>query len=394
MEPSVSQEETVVSRPDGAPPSSEGREPAPANGVRGKRGILLAVASLLVLGLVGLAYWFLFVRGIVYSDDARIDGDLVDVAPRLNGAIVALHAREGQTVAKGQVLFQLDDSSLVAIMERAKADVAAAEARLAMAHASNAKALHGPRAAEVRIALAAKESVDAAAHLAVSEWERTKALSDRQLLTGAERLRVQTALEQAKRAQAEAANRLKLLNEGTRSEDVAEARANVERAQADLAAARSSELQAQVNLNYAKVHAPFAGIVVRKWRDPGATVAAGTPVLTLLDPSSLHVSANIDEKDLGDVALGDRVDVSVDAYPDVRLTGRVSAILRATNSKFGLIPSEGVSGTFIKVAQRVPLLVALDPSDVPLNLGPGLSVEIRVHEGSAAKTGAAEAARD
>jgi len=395
----VSQEETVPSNPDEPRPATAPQPGVTASsdggtGRRTRRGLLLAIGSLLALGVIGLAYWFFFVRGIVYSDDARIDGTLVDVAPRIQGVILALHAMEGETVARGQTLFELDDTTLVVALERARADVAAAAANLAVANAANAKALHGPRAAEIRIALAAKESADASVHLAISEWERARALSDKHMLSGAERLRVQTALEQAKKTQAEAADRLRLLDEGTRSEDMAGARANVERAQADLAAARASETQAQVNLDYAKVHAPFAGTVVRKWRDAGATVAAGTPVLTILDPSSLHVSANIDEKDLAEVAVGDRVDVSIDAYSGVRLTGRVQAILRATNSQFGLIPSEGVSGTFIKVAQRVPLRITLDHPHAPLDLGPGLSVEIKIRKGSATKQQPAEASRE
>jgi membrane fusion protein (multidrug efflux system) len=106
------------------------------------------------------------------------------------------------------------------------------------------------------------------------------------------------------------------------------------------------------------------------------------PVISMFDPSTLRVDANIEEKDLVDVAIGDTADVSVDAYPSLRLHGRVTEILRATNSEFSLIPAEGVSGTFIKVTQRVPLRIALT---VPpeLALGPGLSVEVRIRSGTA-----------
>jgi multidrug resistance efflux pump len=96
----------------------------------------------------------------------------------------------------------------------------------------------------------------------------------------------------------------------------------------------------------------------------------------------LRVDANIEEKYLQDIAIGDKVDISVDAYPALHLQGRLMQILRATNSEFSLIPAEGVSGTFIKVTQRVPLRISVTaPADLPL--GPGLSVEVRIYSGTA-----------
>jgi membrane fusion protein (multidrug efflux system) len=110
---------------------------------------------------------------------------------------------------------------------------------------------------------------------------------------------------------------------------------------------------------------------------------ASQPIISMFDPATLRVDANIEEKYLHDVAVGDEVEISVDAYPSLHLKGRVAEILRATNSQFSLIPAEGVSGTFIKVTQRVPLRITVSvPSD--LALGPGLSVDVRIRIGSAA----------
>jgi len=110
---------------------------------------------------------------------------------------------------------------------------------------------------------------------------------------------------------------------------------------------------------------------------------ASQPVISMFDPATLRVDANIEEKYLHDVAVGDEADISVDAYPALQLKGRVTEILRATNSEFSLIPAEGVSGTFIKVTQRVPLRIAVAaPPD--LALGPGLSVEVKIRIGSTA----------
>jgi len=108
-------------------------------------------------------------------------------------------------------------------------------------------------------------------------------------------------------------------------------------------------------------------------------VPMGKSVYTLFNPSTLNISANIEEKQLGKIDIGNPVDISVDAYPNVKLTGRVEKITSAANSEFSLIPSEGVSGTFIKVAQRVQIKIYLDDIPPDLNLGPGLSVEVSIH---------------
>ena len=201
-------------------------------------------------------------------------------------------------------------------------------------------------------------------------------------------------MKASQRGLLEAEARLKLLRSGTRTEDLAAAKAQVDSAKARLSAATAAVAQAKVNIERCTIKAPFAGIVAREWRQRGATVAPGTPVLTLLDPATLHVAANIDERDLDQVQPGDAVAISVDAFRNVQLHGHVETILRATNSKFGLIPSEGVSGTFIKVTQRVPLRITLEGLPPDLELSPGLSVEVRIRADSATPAPTALSARD
>jgi membrane fusion protein (multidrug efflux system) len=346
---------------------------------RGLFRILLAVTALALVAAAGGVYYRLYLWGIVYSDDARVDANLVDIAPDVAGTVRRLAVHEGDKVARGEFLFALDTTPLEAALARAEAEAGQAEAQVAIAEAEHARALHGPRAAEIRIAEAARERASAQAKLASTQWERTRALYEKSVVTEAESERVQAGLETAERELSEAENRLQLVRSGTRAEEIAATKARVAAAQANLAAARSAVSQARINVERCRIEAPFAGIVVREWREAGATVAPGTPVLTLLDPSTLHVSANIDEKDLGKVSVGDRVSIAIDAFSGEQLQGHVDTILRATNSKFGLVPAEGVSGTFIKVAQRVPLRIGLDTIPNNLLLSPGLSVEVRIH---------------
>jgi membrane fusion protein (multidrug efflux system) len=340
-----------------------------------------ALLFLLVTAILVFVYWFIFMRGKVFSDDARIDGDLVDLAPQIPGVLLKVIPVEGSRVEKGQLLFELDTALLQSSLQKAEADAVSSRALLGVAQAQYDKAINGPLKDEIRIAQADAGKAAAALHLAELTWKRYDALYKREALSAVDHDRAQEALKNAQDTYKAAVNRLSLIEQGTRSEDLAAARANLEVKKAELQASEARLAQARINLGYAMVSAPFSGVVVRKWRDPGATLAAGTPVLTLLDPSSLHVSANIDEKYLHRVAVGDKVDISVDAYPGLKLTGHLREILRATNSQFSLIPSEGTSGTFIKVAQRVPLHISID-SKTTLPLGPGLSVEVEIHTGS------------
>jgi len=352
--------------------------------------IKLAAGMVLALAATAFLYWLAVMRGTVYSDDARIDGDLVDMAPQVSGTLQEIKVREGERVTSGQVLFALDQRALEAAAAKAQADLESAQAGLNMAQAQSDKAAHGPLADEIRAARALAQRAQAQLELADVEWSRIKAMYEKGEASTSERDRASTAGQSAQQSFQEAKSRLDLLQAGTRSEDLAAAQANLEQKQAALDAARATLNQVKINLDYAVVKAPFAGVVVRRWRDPGAMLAAGTPVLTLLNPATLRVRANVEEKDLAEVKLDAPVDISIDAYPRLRLQGRVYQILQATNDRFSLVPSEGVSGTFIKVAQRVPILISFAaPSH--LDLGPGLSVEVRIHDRPAAesKTGAA-----
>ena len=153
-------------------------------------------------------------------------------------------------------------------------------------------------------------------------------------------------------------------------------------AQSRIGEATAAIVSSRSDLARCFVKAPFDGWVVRRWLDPGSMPLIAQPVVSLFDPATLRVDANIEEKYLGEVAVGDTADITVDAFPGLHLEGRVKEILRATNSQFSLMPAEGVSGTFIKVTQRVPLRLAVT-APPNLTVGPGLSVDVKIRVGSA-----------
>ena len=341
--------------------------------------ISLAVLLLLFMGLGAVVYWYYFMRGIVFSDDARFGGDLVDIAPQINGNIEEIRFLEGDKVKKDQIMFILEKKALTEALNRAEAEVQSAEADLLMAKAQDEKTLQGSRPEEIRMAEAVERKAAAALKQAADDLKRFEALYNGSVIPESKLDQNKTRYEEAKRAHEEAVHHLTLVKKGSRKEDVLSASAKVKMKEARLTVAKAAVRQAQINLDYAEVRAPCDGLVVRKWASVGSMVTMGRSVYTVFNPATLNVNANIEEKQLGKIAIGNPVDISVDAYPDVKLTGKVEKITQAANSEFSLIPSEGVSGTYIKVAQRIQIKIHLDDIPPELNVGPGLSVEVSIH---------------
>jgi membrane fusion protein (multidrug efflux system) len=343
--------------------------------------ILLGIAILVVIAVGVFGYWFFFMRGIVFTDDARFAGHLVDLAPEINGTITDVPVHEGLFVHRGTVVFQLDPAILQAALSQAEAALVSARANLASSEAKYEKAVNGSRPEEIKAAEATSRRLQNEEELTRLNFERTQTLYKQGTTSQDDLDRARTTYESARQSRENAVQNLTLVQQGSRKEDIDAARADMEVARSRVTEASAAIDTARSNLARVIVKAPFDGWVVRRWLDPGAMPLAAQPVVSMFDPATLRVDANIEEKYLHDVAIGDEADISVDAYPALHLKGQVTEILRATNSEFSLIPAEGVSGTFIKVTQRVPLRISVSaPSDFAL--GPGLSVEVKIHSGS------------
>jgi membrane fusion protein (multidrug efflux system) len=338
-------------------------------------------ALVLVLIAAGIfLYWLIFLRGIVSSDDARFSGYMIDLIPESSGILGAVEVRAGDRIKKGQKLFQLDPALFQAALAQSQAAVETAKGNLATAQARSEKAFNGARPEEVKAGAAIVARLKNEEDMALLEYNRQNSLLKKGVSTQNQLDRARTALNSAREARVGATENLLMLRKGSRKEDLDAAEADLQTARGRMAEAQAALERAQLVLDRSVVYAPFDGWVVRRWLDPGSMVQPGRPVLSIFDPSTLQVNANIEEKYLHKVKVGDPVEISVDAFPKLHLRGRLDEILLATNSQFSLIPAEGVSGTFIKVTQRIPLRISVQaPPDLPL--GPGLSVEIKVRVG-------------
>ena len=150
-------------------------------------------------------------------------------------------------------------------------------------------------------------------------------------------------------------------------------------AEARLGAAQASVAAAQLQLSYAVITAPAPGRVSKKTVEVGQLVSPGQSLMSLVDERDVWVVANMKETQLDDIAVGQAVEIEVDAYKGRTFTGRVESIQGATGARFALLPPDNATGNFTKVVQRIPVRIVLDrrSADAP-PLRPGMSVEVAI----------------
>jgi membrane fusion protein, multidrug efflux system len=351
------------------------RSTAPARvsiGVKIRR-VVLSVALVVVVG-VGLYTW-LSGGGTVSTDDAYTDGHPVATAPQIAGNVVELHAEDNQFVRKGDLLLVIDPRTYIAARDQAKAGLVLAQSQLASAEQSLAIAQtsYPAQLAEAKAAAAA-----AAADFAQAEENEHRQLS---LPAGATSQQdrddaVDAAnAARAKRDQAEAT----VAAANDVEAQIAAAEALVAERKAAVGQAAAALERANVDLSYTRMTAPADGWITDRGITLGSYVQPGTTMFSLVETRP-WIIANFKETQLDHIHPGQRVTISVDAYPDLRLTGHVDSIQQGSGSVFSAFPAENATGNFVKIVQRVPVKIiitgGLGPED-PLPLG--LSVEPVVH---------------
>ncbi len=324
--------------------------------------IRIAVA-LLVVGAAG-TWWTLrsggaaanalFASGTVEATDA----DLGFLRP---GRIDAVDVAEGTRVAPGARLARLDARELEAQVDAARAALAAAEARLAELNA-------GSRAQELAAARAAVDAATQRVAEAERDASRANTLFEGGAISRQAMQRAATMLDLARADLEQAEQRLALLREGPRAETIAAQRSVVEQARAQLALAEAT-------YGYAVIEAPFAGVVTTRHREPGEAVAAGTPVVTLLDPDDRWVRIYVREDAIGRVRLGANAEIRSDTYPERVYAGEVVFI--GTEAEF---TPRNVQTTEERTKLVYPVKVRIT-GDPELELKPGVPADVTILEG-------------
>jgi membrane fusion protein, multidrug efflux system len=337
---------------------------APKRGRRGGSRFLLLVV-LPIVAVVAGGYWWLSGGRYVTTDNAYIGAEKVMITSQVSGAVLRVDVVEGQHVAVGDKLFEIDPAPYRDALALAQGRVAAAKAgydNLRLSYKANEDQLRmGQEAVKVR----------------QSDFDRKSALLTQRAGTAVDLDNSAAALIQARQILAFVQQQL----ESARIKLGGALDAPLD-AFPDYMQARAQLEDAQRNLSNATILAPIAGVATQVPQiQLGRFIAAGAPVFAVIADRGLWVDANPKESDLTYVRSGLGATVTVDAFPDRTWRGKVGAIAPGTGAQFAILPPQNASGNWVKVVQRVPLRVEFDPDQDTSDLRAGMSAYVSIDTG-------------
>jgi membrane fusion protein (multidrug efflux system) len=346
------------------------------------RKIVLFVL-LAIIAFIGIKY-FVIGSSVESTDNAQLDADIVPVRASVPGYVDKVYFTDNQQVKKGDLLFTIGDVDLKARLAQAEAALENAKANL-LAVKSNAGAFSlNANASDFSSAASGQNVESAKARLTKNQedYKRMKNMFDQKAATQAQLDASKAELDIAKAQYDVALNQYK--SSSAQSKGVflqAEAQqAQITLAQAMIKQREAELLLAQNQLDNASVEAPCDGIVSKRAVEVGQYITVGAPMCSLVDNTNMWVTANFKETQLKRIKVGQKVEVKIDAYPDLKLTGKIESFTGATGAKFSLLPPDNSTGNFVKVTQRVSVRVKLDnKGGKEYALVPGLSAYIEVN---------------
>ena len=367
-----------------------------------RRGIIVVVVVILALVAAGIWWRSTFSES---TDDAQVNGHLIQVSSRVAGQVAKVYVDENQVVKAGDVIAELDPSDYKVAVENAEAALASAEANAAAANVnvpittvntgSNLNAadanVSGSHAA-VEQAEQQLEAAKANNTKAQADLERYKPLVAKDVISKQQFDAAVAAADAARHSEQAARDGVKVARERetqadaglkfaqTAPQQVAAQSARARQAQAQVAQAQAQLDMARLNLSYTKIVAPTAGIITRKSVEINQNVAPGQNLMMLISLEGLWVTANFKETQLRHMYAGQAVGIEVDSTGKT-YHGKVTQIGGATGSVLSLFPPENATGNYVKVVQRVPVRIDftnLAGEDSKHELRPGLSVEPKV----------------
>ena len=398
--------------------------PAPAPG---RSRLPLIGGAVLLIALIAGA-WAWVSAGKQSTDDAQVEGHITQLATRVGGTVVKVSVADNQHVEAGTVVAEVDPRGDQVAVDRARAELADAEAAAAAAgtgvpiavvstRSDVSQATGGVEEAQAGIGVAdsqvesAKSQLVAAqarlrereatatknakdverlkplvakeeipqqqfdATVATSDASRAAADAAKSEIAAAETA-IATAQQRAVQARATAARaQATLQTTKTAPEQIQAMRARASAAEARVKQMKAALAQAEINLERTTIKAPSAGTVSRKTVEVGQVVQPGQPLMALVSLADVWVVANFKETQLRNIRDGLPATIEVDALGGREFKGRVESLAAATGAKFSLLPPENATGNYVKVVQRVPVKIVLDPGQDPDHrLRPGMSV--------------------
>ncbi|BBF87165.1 membrane fusion component of tripartite multidrug resistance system [Aquitalea magnusonii] len=341
-----------------------------------KRNLFVATGLIAALAIGYGAYWGLVLSHQESTDDAYVAGHMVQLTPEIAGTVVKISAEDTDRVNSGQTVVAFDNSDAKLAFERARNEFVQTvrETRQLMTSTQQLAAQVAQREAELGRAQSDLKRRETLAG--------TDAMSAEELGHARDAVKTAQAALDAAREQAKATNALV-------GKDVLAKQPNVQRAASKLK-------EAWLALQRTEVKAPVSGYVARRNVQVGQRVAAGTPLMVVVPLDSVWVDANFKEVQLAKIRIGQDVELTADVYGSkISYHGKVQGLSAGTGSAFSLLPAQNATGNWIKVVQRVPVRIQLDPKqlkDHPLRVG--LSVDAVVDTSKQDGPTLAQSARD
>ena len=338
---------------------------------KGKKIIFpVILAAVLVLAVVFTLKEYFYFQTHEVTNNAQVDADISPVISRVSGYVKEIRFSDNQEVKAGDTLAILDDRDF-------KIKLQQAEAALASARQSVTVSRYAIQEAESNIATA-RANVEAAkvkVWKATEDFNRYRNLYNDHAITKAQYDAVKAEKESAEAALHVAQTQVPVIHKkvSTNEQEAMATASNI--------AGRQSDVDfAKLQLSYTAIVAPADGIASKRNIQLGQLVQAGQSLLAIVNDKGLYVTANFKETQMEHLKIGEKVDITVDAYPDSQVHGSVESFAGATGAKFSLLPPDNATGNFVKVVQRVPVRIKLNSSPTfNTGLRPGMSVKVIVH---------------
>ncbi|PWT77246.1 MAG: secretion protein HlyD [Bacteroidetes bacterium] len=303
------------------------------------------------------------------TDNAQVETQITPVLPRVSGYIKHIAVNDYDSVKTGQLVVELDDDELQTQLRQMQADFAAAEADLA-----NAKAALNNAIVSLKVNKGNIDLNEVKVQQAKEDFDRNQNLFNDQAITKKQLNDSRYALEQTNQQYSNSRNDL-----STAETRIAILQSTIQKSIATLASKKAAIDQQQLKISYTKIYAPQAGKIGKRNVTEGQFVQAGAPLFSIVNDSTYWIIANFKETQIKKFHEGMPANIELDAYPGVKLTGRIASLSEATGARFSLLPPDNASGNFVKVTQRVPVKIEIDDLDSHRNiLRAGLSAYITV----------------
>jgi membrane fusion protein, multidrug efflux system len=332
-----------------------------------RRRSLIALGVLAILGAVGYgSYWLLSARYYESTDDAYVNDDLVQITSEVPGTVMALSVDDTQSVRRGQTLLELDPADEQVARSNAEARLAGTvrQVRTLFATAEQLRARISDREIELK--------------RAQDDYHRRSNLLQDGAVSAEELSHSQDNIVQIRANLTEARQQLKATTVQIDGTTVA--------THPQVLASEAAVRDAALALRRTHISAPVAGVVARRSVQVGQRVAAGTPLMAVVPLNYVWVDANFKEVQLEDMRVGQPVEVRADIYGrSVKYHGKLVGLSAGSGSAFALLPAQNASGNWIKIVQRVPVRIALDPKELsahPLRVGLSATVTVDVRKTS------------